>query len=116
MEVQPTFIHSFIHWDFSFHVADIGELDFKLEVSADKKKTSLLVTDPLTALFKDGHQLNIRDVFSDQLMYKVTYRKNKSTGKVSSFPHLQDWATPAGRFTPSSSPLCSRKSTSPRPM
>ncbi|XP_069007305.1 coagulation factor IIIa [Embiotoca jacksoni] len=60
---------------------DIGRPDFKLEVSEDKKKTTLYVSDPLTALFKDGRQLNIRDVFSDQLQYKVTYRKNQSTGK-----------------------------------
>ncbi|KAM4534478.1 coagulation factor III, tissue factor a isoform 2-T2 [Odontesthes bonariensis] len=32
-------------------------------------------------LFKDDRQLNIRDIFSDQLQYKVTYRRNKSTGK-----------------------------------
>ncbi|XP_029314020.1 coagulation factor III, tissue factor a [Cottoperca gobio] len=60
---------------------DIGRPDFKLDVSAGKKKTTLFVTDPLTALFKDGRQLDIRDIFSNQLQYKVTYRKNKSTGK-----------------------------------
>ncbi|KAM7390897.1 hypothetical protein PAMA_008885 [Pampus argenteus] len=60
---------------------DISRPDFKLEVSKDKKKTTLYVTDPLTALFKDGHQLNIRDIFSDNLEYKITYRRNKSTGK-----------------------------------
>ncbi|KAE8280172.1 Tissue factor [Larimichthys crocea] len=60
---------------------DIGRPDFKLEVSEDKKKTILHVIDPLTALFKDGSQLNIRDIFTDQLQYKVIYRKNKSTGK-----------------------------------
>ncbi|XP_026147516.1 tissue factor [Mastacembelus armatus] len=60
---------------------DISSPEFKLEVSEDKKKTTLYVTDPLTALFKNGHQLNIRDIFSDQLQYKVIYRKNKSTGK-----------------------------------
>lgn len=59
---------------------DIGRLDFKLEVSANKK-TTLYVTDPLTAVFKDGRQLNIRDIFADDLAYKVTYRRNKSTGK-----------------------------------
>uniref|UniRef100_A0A3B4XEP3 Tissue factor n=2 Tax=Seriola lalandi dorsalis TaxID=1841481 RepID=A0A3B4XEP3_SERLL len=62
---------------------DIGRPDFKLEVSEDKKKTTLYVTDPLTALFKDGRQLSIRDVFSEQLHYRVTYRRNKSTGKKS---------------------------------
>lgn len=75
---------------FPCHIADIGKPDFKLEVSEDKKKTTLFITDPLTALFKDGRQLNIRDIFSDQLMYKVTYRKNKSTGKVSNFTHVRD--------------------------
>ncbi|KAM9839403.1 coagulation factor III, tissue factor a [Aulostomus maculatus] len=60
---------------------DIGRPDFKLEVSDNKKKTTLYVLDPLTALFKDDQQLTIRDVFSDQLQYKVTYRRNKSTGK-----------------------------------
>ncbi|XP_051266241.1 coagulation factor IIIa [Dicentrarchus labrax] len=60
---------------------DIGKPDFKLEVSEDKKNTTLYVTDPLTALFNDGHQLTIRDIFSSQLEYKVTYRKNRSTGK-----------------------------------
>ncbi|KAM6971603.1 coagulation factor III, tissue factor a [Tautogolabrus adspersus] len=60
---------------------DIGKPDFKLDVSEDKRTTTLYVTDPLTALFKDGLQLNIRDIFSDQLQYKVIYRKNKSTGK-----------------------------------
>ncbi|XP_068438070.1 coagulation factor IIIa [Clinocottus analis] len=60
---------------------DIGRPAFKLQVSEDEKKTTLYVTDPLTAQFKDGHQLNIRDIFSDQLQYKVTYRRNKSTGK-----------------------------------
>ncbi|XP_068160249.1 coagulation factor IIIa isoform X2 [Antennarius striatus] len=60
---------------------DIGKPDFKLEVSADKKKTILYVNDPLTTVFENGHQLNIRDIFSDQLQYRVTYRKNKSTGK-----------------------------------
>ncbi|XP_061821073.1 coagulation factor III, tissue factor a [Nerophis lumbriciformis] len=59
---------------------DIGRPEFKLEVSGDKRKTTLFVTDPLTALFKDDQQMNVRDVFSEQLQYKVTYRRNKSTG------------------------------------
>ncbi|XP_029385241.1 coagulation factor III, tissue factor a [Echeneis naucrates] len=67
---------------------DIGKPDFKLEVSADKKITTVYVTDPPTALFKDGRQLTIRDIFTDQLQYRVTYRRNKSTGKkVKTEPH-----------------------------
>ncbi|XP_069368676.1 tissue factor-like [Paralichthys olivaceus] len=53
---------------------EIGKPDFKLEVIESQKKTTLYVTDPLTALFKDGHQLNIRDIFADQLHYKVTVK------------------------------------------
>lgn len=71
------------------HTADIGKPDFKLEVSEDKKNTTLFVTDPLTAVFKDGRQLTLRDIFADKLKYKVTYRKNKSAGKVSDSTHVR---------------------------
>nr|CAD67771.1 tissue factor 1 [Tetraodon nigroviridis]CAD67784.1 tissue factor 1 [Tetraodon nigroviridis] len=64
-----------------YNDTEIGKPDFKLEVSEDQRKTTLFVSDPLTALFKDGRQLTLRDVFADKLMYKVTYRKNRSTGK-----------------------------------
>lgn len=60
----------------------MGKPDFKLEVSEDQRKTTLVVMDPPTALFKDGRQLTLRDIFTDKLMYKVTYRRNRSTGKV----------------------------------
>lgn len=64
--------------------AAIGRPEFKIEVSSDKSKMSLHVTDVPTTLFdKDNERLNIRDVFGDNLQYKVTYRKAKSTGKVS---------------------------------
>ncbi|KAK5614364.1 hypothetical protein CRENBAI_000604 [Crenichthys baileyi] len=58
---------------------EIGRPDFNLKVSEDKK-TTLYVTDPPTALFKDGRQLSIRDIFSEKLQYRVMYRKKKSTG------------------------------------
>ncbi|KAK7881464.1 hypothetical protein WMY93_029873 [Mugilogobius chulae] len=54
---------------------------FKLVVSPDQKMTTVHVSDPLTAAFKDGNQLSIRDVFGEELEYRVTYRRNKSTGK-----------------------------------
>ncbi|XP_004080923.1 tissue factor [Oryzias latipes] len=60
---------------------EIGRLDFELIRNEDKTSTTLQVTDPLTAVFKDGRQLSIRDIFSDQLQYKVTYWRNQSTGK-----------------------------------
>ncbi|PWA27971.1 hypothetical protein CCH79_00017542, partial [Gambusia affinis] len=59
---------------------EIGRPTFNLTVHEDKKTITLHVTDPLTAVFKDGHQLSIRDIFSDELQYKVLYRKQKSTG------------------------------------
>lgn len=59
----------------------IGRPDVKAEVSEDKKKITLYVKDPLTALFRDQRPLSIRDVFSGELQYKVTYRRAQSTGK-----------------------------------
>ncbi|KAM6977692.1 coagulation factor III, tissue factor a [Aplochiton taeniatus] len=59
----------------------IGRPDFKIDVSKDKRKITLYVTDPLTALFDKLRQLSIRDIFGDKLQYKVTYRRAKSTGK-----------------------------------
>lgn len=70
--------------------ADIGAPEFRLQVSEDKKTITVHVTDPLTAVFEDGHQLNIRDIFSDDLQYLVTYRKSKSTGKVSDSRRQRD--------------------------
>ncbi|XP_043081685.1 coagulation factor IIIa [Puntigrus tetrazona] len=64
----------------------IGRPEFKIEVSSDKRKITLHVTDIPTALFnKDKKRLNIRDVFGDDLQYKVIYRKAKSTGKKEKF-------------------------------
>ncbi|CAG5895658.1 unnamed protein product [Menidia menidia] len=60
---------------------DIGKPDFELKMNDDKTVTMLHVRDPLTALFEGDRQLTIRDIFSDQLQYKVTYWRNGSTGK-----------------------------------
>ncbi|KAM4718665.1 coagulation factor III, tissue factor a [Anableps anableps] len=59
---------------------EIGRPDFNLTVDEDKRTTILHVADPLTALFEDSRQLSIRDVFLEKLHYKVSYRKQKSTG------------------------------------
>lgn len=64
--------------------ADISQPDFVVKVGEDQRTVLLHVTDPVTTLFKDGRQLSVRDVFAEQLQYRVTYRKNKSSGKVSS--------------------------------
>ncbi|XP_008436467.1 coagulation factor III, tissue factor a [Poecilia reticulata] len=57
---------------------EIGRPTFNLTVH--EWVITLHVTDPLTAVFKDDHQLSIRDIFSDELQYNVFYRKQKSTG------------------------------------
>ncbi|CAB1340841.1 unnamed protein product, partial [Coregonus sp. 'balchen'] len=60
----------------------IGRPEFKIEVSKDKRKITLYVEDPPTALFnKQNQQRTIRDVFADELQYKVTFGKATSTGK-----------------------------------
>ncbi|XP_014012821.1 coagulation factor III, tissue factor a isoform X3 [Salmo salar] len=60
----------------------IGRPEFKIEVSKDKRKIILYVEDPLTALFNEqNQQRTIRDVFADELQYKVTFGKATSTGK-----------------------------------
>ncbi|XP_067290459.1 coagulation factor IIIa [Pseudorasbora parva] len=60
----------------------ISRPDFRIEVSKDKRKITLHVTDVPTALFNNlNKRMNIRDVFGDELLYKVTYWKAKSTGK-----------------------------------
>uniref|UniRef100_A0A673WF57 Tissue factor n=1 Tax=Salmo trutta TaxID=8032 RepID=A0A673WF57_SALTR len=61
----------------------IGRPEFKLEMSKDKRKITLYVEDPLTALFNEqNQQRTIRDVFADELQYKVTFGKATSTGKI----------------------------------
>ncbi|XP_048031108.1 tissue factor-like [Megalobrama amblycephala] len=65
-----------------YHDTVIGRPEFTIDVSDDKRKMTLHVKDVPTALFNDrDKRLNIRDVFGDDLLYKVYYRKAKSTGK-----------------------------------
>ncbi|XP_053715544.1 coagulation factor IIIa [Synchiropus splendidus] len=59
----------------------LGRPEVTVEVSEDRKKTTLYVSDPLSAVFQGQQQLNLRDIFAEELQYKVTYRRNKSTGK-----------------------------------
>ncbi|KAM9416586.1 tissue factor-like [Salvelinus alpinus] len=60
----------------------IGRPEFKIEVSKDKRKITLYVEDPPIALFNEQNKLKtMRDVFADELQYKVTFGKATSTGK-----------------------------------
>ncbi|KAJ8357166.1 hypothetical protein SKAU_G00199600 [Synaphobranchus kaupii] len=59
----------------------IGRPNFKIEVNKDKNKIILYINDPISAIYEDDRLLNMRDIFKDELKYKVTYRKAGSTGK-----------------------------------
>uniref|UniRef100_A0A3B4CVG7 Tissue factor n=1 Tax=Pygocentrus nattereri TaxID=42514 RepID=A0A3B4CVG7_PYGNA len=60
----------------------IGKPEFSIIVSDDQKKVTLYITDIPTAIFNEKKQrLTIRDIFKDELQYKISYRKAKSTGK-----------------------------------
>lgn len=60
----------------------IGKPTFKVVQSKDKTKMEVHIQDPLTAIKRDGKPLNIREIFGDDLMYEVHYRKAGSTGKT----------------------------------
>ncbi|XP_010889447.1 coagulation factor IIIa [Esox lucius] len=75
------FPHTSSDWFTPYTDTVIGRPDFKIEVSKDKKKITLYVEDPPTALFKKNEPKTIRDVFGDDLQYKVTFGKSASTGK-----------------------------------
>ncbi|KAG9343312.1 hypothetical protein JZ751_014293 [Albula glossodonta] len=59
----------------------IGRPDFKYEVDKARNKITLFIQDPLSAISKDDRMLNMRDIFKDDLKYKVTYHRARSTGK-----------------------------------
>lgn len=61
---------------------EIDRPKFTLEVS--KGKATLTVTDSPTAIVNGQHLQTLRDIFSEQLHYRVTYWKDKSTGKKTS--------------------------------
>lgn len=75
----PTFVFLF---PLPSSPADIDKPDFKIKEGKDKRSVMLYVMDPPTALFQGDQQQSIRDVFGDALLYKVTYRRASSTGKV----------------------------------
>ncbi|XP_061099124.1 tissue factor-like [Conger conger] len=59
----------------------IGRPDFKIEVNKDTDKIILYIKDPIAAVYEDDRLLNMRDIFKDDLKYRVTYRRAGSTGK-----------------------------------
>ncbi|KAB5586784.1 hypothetical protein PHYPO_G00005530 [Pangasianodon hypophthalmus] len=60
----------------------IGSPTFKIEVSKDKRKITLYIEDiPTAVLDAQKQKRTIQDIFKNDLQYKVTYNKAKSSGK-----------------------------------
>ncbi|XP_059913935.1 tissue factor-like isoform X1 [Gadus macrocephalus] len=59
----------------------ITAVSFSLDARVADGSVTLTITDPLTALYKNGSLLTIRDVFQNQLNYRVSYQKVGSTRK-----------------------------------
>ncbi|XP_012694858.2 tissue factor-like [Clupea harengus] len=59
----------------------IGSLNFKVIQNEDKTKMEVHIQDPQTAIKKNGRPMTIREIFREDLMYKVQYSKAGSTGK-----------------------------------
>ncbi|XP_028857112.1 tissue factor-like isoform X2 [Denticeps clupeoides] len=59
----------------------IGRPNFSISLSNDNTKVTLHIKDPLTAIKRDGIFLNIRQIFRQDLKYRVLYNKAGQTGK-----------------------------------
>ncbi|KAM4623386.1 tissue factor-like [Polymixia lowei] len=75
--------------------SQISDVSFRLETAEENNSVSLHITDPLTPVYRSGKLLTIRDVFQEDLKYKIRYHKAGSTGRkeatsVSSIAELSD--------------------------
>ncbi|XP_036377782.1 coagulation factor IIIa [Megalops cyprinoides] len=77
----PEFPHTRSDTFCPYKDTDIGRPDFSIEVNKEKDNITLYIKDPPSAIYKDGKQLNMRDIFMNDLKYRVTYRRATSTGK-----------------------------------
>ncbi|KAM9460228.1 tissue factor-like [Salvelinus alpinus] len=68
----------------------IGGPAFKIVQSEDKTMMTLHIQDPLTPLYKDEQLLTIRDIFKNDLKYRVVYNKAGSTGKKEKMSDLRN--------------------------
>ncbi|XP_028988394.1 tissue factor-like isoform X2 [Betta splendens] len=63
-----------------YKYSNISAVEFTV-AAVDKSRVRVNITDPLTSIHKSGKQLSIRDVFRNDLKYKISYWKSGSTGK-----------------------------------
>ncbi|XP_076850735.1 coagulation factor III, tissue factor a [Brachyhypopomus gauderio] len=76
------FPHTASGWFCPYNDTMIGRPEFRIAVSKDQRTITLYVKDIQTAVLNGQKQSqSIRDIFKDDLQYKVFYRKAKSTGK-----------------------------------
>ncbi|KAK1795119.1 hypothetical protein P4O66_010296 [Electrophorus voltai] len=76
------FPHTASNWFCPFNDTIIGRPEFKIAVNEDQRTITVHVKDIETALLNGQKQRqSIRDIFKDDLQYKVYYRKAKSSGK-----------------------------------
>lgn len=63
-----------------YRESEISAVAFTVQNVAERSVT-LNISDPLTGIHIEGKQLTIRDIFKQDLKYKVSYYKAGSTGK-----------------------------------
>ncbi|XP_053186234.1 tissue factor-like [Scomber japonicus] len=56
----------------------ISAVKFSVEV-VEESNVTVMITDPVTSIHKQGRQLTIRDILKDDLKYKINYYKSGST-------------------------------------
>ncbi|KAL0965927.1 hypothetical protein UPYG_G00288080 [Umbra pygmaea] len=68
----------------------LGGPSFKIVQSEDNTKMTLHIQDPVTALYTGDQLLTIRDIFKNDLKYKIIYNKAGSTGKREKISNLRN--------------------------
>ncbi|KAM9844543.1 tissue factor-like isoform 1-T3 [Aulostomus maculatus] len=74
------FPHTYTSHFNPYKESELSAVEFRVEVSNDSKAT-VTITDSLTSIHQKGKQLTIRDIFKNDLKYKISYYKSGSTGK-----------------------------------
>ncbi|CAL8278721.1 unnamed protein product [Lota lota] len=62
-----------------YEESNITAMSFSLEAHGANGSVTLNITDPLTSIYRNGSLLTIRDVFQNDLKYRISYQKVGST-------------------------------------
>ncbi|CAK6980757.1 tissue factor-like [Scomber scombrus] len=63
-----------------YEESKISAVKFSVEV-VEESNVTVMISDPVTSIHKQGRQLTIRDILKDDLKYKISYYKSGSTRK-----------------------------------